>query len=352
VVQVSGGALTRTSSVAPSIKDKSQLFGEIGSTQFLERGFGPALFFWKNGFHRCSRPADMTAPASPIHRSFELAAERCEDLTPLVYERLLREYLETKSMFRTEGSELVKGSMPALTIDAILDSPTPTARFVPRIGTSEPARNCPQIRYSKGVPMRKFDPLKFIMVITLIGPVAAYAQSGGGSGGGSGGAASAGGASAGGASGAASTGAASGPTAGSASPAGSPNAGSAGAGTAGFSGVPSGPANAGGLNNSVNDPSGVGNAVKVPTAPGTNAAGTANSSGATSAGSALSGSGSTGSGTVGAASSGGAANNRAGTGGGRIDGVTNPGPEIPGDAAIKAENAKVDAKVKSICKGC
>jgi hypothetical protein len=32
--------------------------------------------------------------------------------------------------------------------------------------------------------------------------------------------------------------------------------------------------------------------------------------------------------------------------------VTNPGPEVPGDAAIKSENAKVDAKVKSICKGC
>jgi hemoglobin-like flavoprotein len=63
----------------------------------------------------------MTAPANPIHRSFELAAERCEDLTPLVYQRLLREHPETKSMFRTEGSEAVKGSMLALTIDAILD---------------------------------------------------------------------------------------------------------------------------------------------------------------------------------------------------------------------------------------
>ena len=63
----------------------------------------------------------MTTSANPIHRSFELAAERCEDLTPLVYARLFREHPETKSMFRTEGSELVKGSMLALTIDAILD---------------------------------------------------------------------------------------------------------------------------------------------------------------------------------------------------------------------------------------
>jgi hemoglobin-like flavoprotein len=63
----------------------------------------------------------MTAPVNLIHRSFELAAERCADLTPLVYQRLLREYPETASMFRSEGSELVKGSMLALTIDAILD---------------------------------------------------------------------------------------------------------------------------------------------------------------------------------------------------------------------------------------
>jgi hemoglobin-like flavoprotein len=59
--------------------------------------------------------------ANPIELSFELAAERCEDLTPLVYERLHREYPETGAMFRTEGSELVKGSMLAMTIESILD---------------------------------------------------------------------------------------------------------------------------------------------------------------------------------------------------------------------------------------
>jgi hemoglobin-like flavoprotein len=58
---------------------------------------------------------------NPIERSFELAAERCEDLTPLVYTRLHHEHPETLTMFRTEGSELVKGSMLALTIEAILD---------------------------------------------------------------------------------------------------------------------------------------------------------------------------------------------------------------------------------------
>jgi hypothetical protein len=39
----------------------------------------------------------------------------------LVYRRLQAEHPETITMFRTEGSELVKGSMLALTIDAILD---------------------------------------------------------------------------------------------------------------------------------------------------------------------------------------------------------------------------------------
>src|ERR1700743_1867631 len=60
-------------------------------------------------------------PGHPIERSFELAAERCEDLTPLVYGRLFREHPEASAMFRSEGSDLVKGSMLALTIDAILD---------------------------------------------------------------------------------------------------------------------------------------------------------------------------------------------------------------------------------------
>jgi hemoglobin-like flavoprotein len=62
----------------------------------------------------------MTSP-NPIERSFEIAAERCEDLTPLVYRRLHDEHPETRTMFRTEGSDLVKGSMLALTIDTILD---------------------------------------------------------------------------------------------------------------------------------------------------------------------------------------------------------------------------------------
>ncbi|MBB4422618.1 hemoglobin-like flavoprotein [Bradyrhizobium sp. CIR48] len=60
-------------------------------------------------------------PSNPVELSFELAASRCADLTPLVYQRLFDEHPETQAMFRSEGSDLVKGSMLALTIEAILD---------------------------------------------------------------------------------------------------------------------------------------------------------------------------------------------------------------------------------------
>ena len=61
------------------------------------------------------------ASSNPIEQSFELAASRCEDLTPLVYRRLFREHPEAEPMFRREANDLVKGSMLALAIDAILD---------------------------------------------------------------------------------------------------------------------------------------------------------------------------------------------------------------------------------------
>ena len=63
----------------------------------------------------------MGLSANPIEDSFELAAQRCADLTPLVYQRLFEQHPETKAMFRSQGSELVRGSMLALTIEAILD---------------------------------------------------------------------------------------------------------------------------------------------------------------------------------------------------------------------------------------
>jgi hemoglobin-like flavoprotein len=63
----------------------------------------------------------MTAPMNPIQQSFELAAARCEDLTPLVYRRLFSEHPEAEKMFRREADDLVKGSMLAMSIEAILD---------------------------------------------------------------------------------------------------------------------------------------------------------------------------------------------------------------------------------------
>jgi hemoglobin-like flavoprotein len=63
----------------------------------------------------------MPTPTNPIQHSFELAAERCEDLTPAVYRRLFREHPEAEAMFRREPGDLVKGSMLALAIDAIMD---------------------------------------------------------------------------------------------------------------------------------------------------------------------------------------------------------------------------------------
>jgi len=45
----------------------------------------------------------MTTSTNLIERSFELAAERCEDLTPLVYRRLAAEHPETQTMFRSGG---------------------------------------------------------------------------------------------------------------------------------------------------------------------------------------------------------------------------------------------------------
>ena len=79
----------------------------------MEQGLTALLFF--------SRKCLLTSMENPIERSFELAAARAEDLTPLVYARLHREHPETVAMFRTQGSDLVKGSMLALTTEAILD---------------------------------------------------------------------------------------------------------------------------------------------------------------------------------------------------------------------------------------
>ena len=59
--------------------------------------------------------------SNPILHSFEIAAARCEDLTPLVYRRLFRDHPKPKPCSGEIASDLVKGSMLAFTIDSILD---------------------------------------------------------------------------------------------------------------------------------------------------------------------------------------------------------------------------------------
>jgi hemoglobin-like flavoprotein len=75
----------------------------------------------QNGFETAKWFETQHAVSNPILLSFELAASRCDDLTPLVYQRLHRERPETRAMFRREGSDLVKGSMLAMTIESIID---------------------------------------------------------------------------------------------------------------------------------------------------------------------------------------------------------------------------------------
>ena len=96
----------------------------------MEQGLTALLFFSRtcrlgmiSSENRFTLFRIMPAPIMEnlIERSFALAAERTEDLTPLVYARLHREHPETLAMFRTQGSDLVKGSMLALTIEALLD---------------------------------------------------------------------------------------------------------------------------------------------------------------------------------------------------------------------------------------
>ncbi|WP_304170296.1 globin [Phenylobacterium aquaticum] len=59
--------------------------------------------------------------AELVELSFELAAERCEDLTPLVYARLFRENPEMEPLFWRDANHQVKGEMLSRVILAILD---------------------------------------------------------------------------------------------------------------------------------------------------------------------------------------------------------------------------------------
>jgi hemoglobin-like flavoprotein len=57
----------------------------------------------------------------PIEASLELAADRCPDLTPLVYTRLFARHPQMERLFWRDTSGAVKGEMLAKVFEAILD---------------------------------------------------------------------------------------------------------------------------------------------------------------------------------------------------------------------------------------
>jgi hemoglobin-like flavoprotein len=65
--------------------------------------------------------SDVAISPNLIEASLELAAERCEDLTPGVYRRLFAEHPDMEALFIRDTNHLVKGEMLARVIEAILD---------------------------------------------------------------------------------------------------------------------------------------------------------------------------------------------------------------------------------------
>ena len=128
MVQVSGGAPDAQHAASPrqsrsNLRDR----GKQGRHNF-RAGPGPRSFFLRHAPLSVAIPPaklfpavrPMTAP-NPIEQSFELAAQHCCDLTPDVYRRLFHDRPEARAMFRNDGGDLVRGSMLALAIEAILD---------------------------------------------------------------------------------------------------------------------------------------------------------------------------------------------------------------------------------------
>ena len=71
----------------------------------------------------------MTTDAELITLSFEIAAERCDDLTPVVYRRLFSDHPEMERLFfRDAQTHAVRGEMLARVIEAILDFVGPLGR--------------------------------------------------------------------------------------------------------------------------------------------------------------------------------------------------------------------------------
>ena len=69
----------------------------------------------------CNRKLQFVTDSDLIAASFELAAERCSDLTPLVYKRLFEGHPDMEALFIRDKTHAVKGEMLARVIEAILD---------------------------------------------------------------------------------------------------------------------------------------------------------------------------------------------------------------------------------------
>lgn len=65
--------------------------------------------------------APAFAKAADIEASLELAAERCEDLTPHVYAHVFERHPEMKPHFWRDADDAIKGEMLSRTFSAILD---------------------------------------------------------------------------------------------------------------------------------------------------------------------------------------------------------------------------------------
>lgn len=65
----------------------------------------------------------MTSSVDPalIEKSFALAAERCADITPLVYARLFAQRPEMEALFIRDKDGAIRGEMLFRVIDAIFD---------------------------------------------------------------------------------------------------------------------------------------------------------------------------------------------------------------------------------------
>ena len=59
--------------------------------------------------------------AALIEQSLELAAARCPDLTPLVYERLFEQQPQMKALFWRDTNGSIRGEMLTRVFEAILD---------------------------------------------------------------------------------------------------------------------------------------------------------------------------------------------------------------------------------------